>query len=117
MNLYREVPIAIFKWTLILLASSVLWVLTYPVSIIIALTARKQTSHPFGKPLSSVHRDKYIEQGSSGHWEYWNSNIKMLTHARSYIQQWCIILHTVNLDLVSSESLHNVGVHYTSMTK
>lgn len=106
MNLYREVPIAIFKWTLILLASSVLWVLTYPVSIIIALTARKQTSHPFGKPLSSVHRDKYIEQGSSGHWEYWNSNIKMLALVWSYIQRWCISLRTMCLELFSSDSLH-----------
>lgn len=78
MNLIKDIPLAIFKWLLVLLCALPLWVLTFIAAPFIALTAKKQTEHQFNKPLTAEHSEKYKAQGSSGYWEYWNSNVKLL---------------------------------------
>lgn len=72
---YVKAPI---KWLVVTLCMSVLWALTFVLAPFVALTARKQVTHPFNKPITSYHREKYIEQGSSGYWEYYNSNVRFL---------------------------------------
>lgn len=76
---YMKAPI---KWIVVMMCMSVLWVLTLVLAPLVALTARKQTTHPLGKPITSYHREKYIEQGSSGFWEYYNSNV-------GWLKWWC----------------------------
>lgn len=51
---------------------------TFPLGIMVALTAKPQQTHPQAKKVTSVHSKQYIDQGSSGKWEYWNSNVKWL---------------------------------------
>ena len=74
----------VLKTTGILLTMSFFWVLNYPAAILVALTAKKQKSHPMGKPLTEKHSERYISQGSSGVWEYWNSNVKWLKWFNNY---------------------------------
>lgn len=75
---------AVLKTIGVLLTMSVFYALTYPASILLALTAKKQTKHPIGKPIEETHSDKYIAMGSSGSWEYWNSNIPFLKWWNNY---------------------------------
>lgn len=59
--------------------------LTYfPFGILVALTSKKQMSHPLNKPLESQHSEKYTSQGSSGSWEYWNSSLLFLMWFNNY---------------------------------
>lgn len=59
-----------------------LWLLTFfPCGILVALTSKKQDQHPFGEPTEAKHREKYVKEGSSGSWEYWNSSW-------SWLQDW-----------------------------
>ena len=69
---------AVVKWIVVTVAIAGAWVATLFVAPVIAYTARKQVTHPLGKPIAAYHREKYINQGSSGYWEYFNSNIKCL---------------------------------------
>lgn len=53
--------------------------LTYfPMGLLVASTSKRQASHPLGKPLAQTHDQRYIDEGSSGVWEYWNSNLSFL---------------------------------------
>lgn len=69
---------AIWQWTYITVLLSLAWVATLFVAPVVAVTARRQLSHPMGKDVSGEHSEKYISKGSSGRWEYWNSDVKFL---------------------------------------
>lgn len=62
----------------------IFWILNFPAAFLVALTAKRQEVHPMGKDLVEPHSDKYIRQGSSGIWEYWNSNVKLLKWFNNY---------------------------------
>lgn len=53
-----------------------MWVLTFPLGIIVALTAKPAKS-PYGEE-PGPHSQKYIDEGSSGFWEYWASPVKFV---------------------------------------
>ena len=46
--------------------------------LLVALTAKNQKIHPFNEPVKQTHSSKYIAEGSSGEWDYANSNVKWL---------------------------------------
>ena len=69
---------AIVSWAMVSVLYSFGWAMTFIMAPFVALTARKQKTHPFDKPLTSKHRQRYIDEGSSGEWEYVNSNVKLL---------------------------------------
>lgn len=46
--------------------------------LLVALTAKNQARHPFNEPVKQAHSAKYIAEGSSGEWDYANSNVKCL---------------------------------------
>ena len=74
---------ALFQWTVTLCTYSIAVLLTYfPMGILVALTARPGPS-PFGEGPTE-HRQKYIEQGSSGMWDYWWSPVKWLLYWNNY---------------------------------
>jgi hypothetical protein len=75
---------AIWCWIKVTLPYLVMWLLTFPLGIIVAATASAQKLHPQGKPLKAKHSSKYIAEGSSGEWKYTNSNIKFLKNWNNY---------------------------------
>lgn len=75
---------AVLQFIVVMFAMSFGILATVPASFIVAATARKQTSHPQGKPLAEDHLDKYKRRGSSGRWEYWNSNLSWLRWFNNY---------------------------------
>ena len=52
------------------------WLATYVMGFFVALTSTNQFVHPQGKKIFGKHSDKYIAEGSSGEWSYWNSPYK-----------------------------------------
>lgn len=46
--------------------------------LLVALTAKRQHVHPFNEPTEAEHDADYIALGSSGRWEYWNSDVEWL---------------------------------------
>lgn len=57
----------------------------FPMGILVALTARKQATHPIpGHATSQAHDAKYVSEGASGFWEYWASPIKWLNLWNNY---------------------------------
>lgn len=61
------------------------WLLTFfPMGIIVAATSKKQGVHPQGKPLEEEHTRRYVREGSSGHWEYYNSDIRIARPWNNY---------------------------------
>lgn len=73
---------AIMQWGGVLLTYFFGWILTFfPMGLIVAATSKRQTTHPVGKPLNSEHTSRYKSEGSSGYWEYWNSDI-------SFVRPW-----------------------------
>lgn len=75
---------ALWQWTYMLVVLTFAIVATFFAALPVAFTAKKQTYHPQGKPLEEEHSDKYKRRGSSGHWEYYNSNIKWLKWFNNY---------------------------------
>ena len=65
---------AILSWILVAIPYAVGWVLTFVMGLLVAATSKKQTAHPQGKDLTSKHEPGYIKAGSSGEWEYRNSD-------------------------------------------
>ena len=59
-------------------------VLSILLSPITSLATRKQTKHPLGKPVKELHKDKYIQQGSSGVWDYEVPDNKLLRLFSNY---------------------------------
>lgn len=66
----KEVAKAVLNWVKTIIPYSIGWILTFPMGILVAITSKKQTFHPQGEPVTDTHRDKYIQEGSSGSWEY-----------------------------------------------
>lgn len=61
------------------------WLLTFfPMGLIVAATSKKQKEHPQGKPLTATHSEHYKTEGSSGEWEYYNSNISFARPWNNY---------------------------------
>lgn len=81
---FIDYPKALVKTLIILAAYSIAILLTIPAALLVAATARPQSTHPMGKPTEAKHSLKYIEQGSSGWWHYWNSNVKWLRWFNNY---------------------------------
>ena len=79
-----ELAKAILSWVLVVIPYSVGWLLTYLMGIVVAITSKPQSSHPQGKSLRSKHSDKYIAEGSSGEWEYWNSDVPFVKWWNNY---------------------------------
>ena len=79
-----EVAKAILSWLLVVIPYGCGWLLTYPMGILVALTSKPQKTHPQGKKIFAKHSDKYIAEGSSGEWEYWNSNLKICKWWNNY---------------------------------
>lgn len=80
---YRLAAFWQWAWVGVLLLVGVL--LTYfPMGILVALTAKVQTKHPQGKPLSARHSAKYLDAGASGWWEYANSALAFLRPWNNY---------------------------------
>jgi len=75
---------AIWCWVKVALPYLVMWLLTFPLGVIVAATAKPQSQHPQNKPLTSLHSDKYISEGSSGSWVYVNSNVKFVKNWNNY---------------------------------
>lgn len=69
---------AVFQWIGITLAMSAGWVATFFLAPFVAATAKLQTTHPMGKPIKENHSQKYISKGSSGKWDYMNSDVRFL---------------------------------------
>ena len=79
-----ELAVAILSWVLVAIPYFVGWLLTYLMGIVVAITSKPQSSHPQGKSLTSKHSDKYIAEGSSGEWEYWNSDLPFVKWWNNY---------------------------------
>lgn len=74
-----------FNWLKVLPVLGIGVLLTYfPFGLLVAITSKRQTSHPTNKSLKGIHTDRYISEGSSGTWEYWNSNVKLLKWFNNY---------------------------------
>ena len=80
----KEIVKAIFNWTKVIIPYGIGWLLTFPMGVFVALTSKKQLDHPQGEPIVDIHSEKYKSQGSSGHWEYWNSPYKILKPWNNY---------------------------------
>lgn len=73
------------SWIKVLPTLAIGVLLTYfPFGMMVAITSKKQTSHPTNKPLEQTNSEKYIAEGASGSWEYWNSNVKFLKWFNNY---------------------------------
>lgn len=79
-----EIIKAILSWVAVGVPYFFGWVATYVMGIFVALTSKPQTVHPQGKKTFSKHSDKYIAEGSSGEWEYWNSNVPFVKWWNNY---------------------------------
>lgn len=79
-----ELAKAILSWLIVVIPYSLGWLLTYVMGIIVAATSKPQKVHPQGKKIFSKHSDKYIAEGSSGEWEYWNSNVPFVKWWNNY---------------------------------
>lgn len=67
---------AVCQWLSVCLTYGIGWILTFfPMGLIVAATSKKQDKHPQGKPLTAEHSEQYKNKGSSGEWEYWNSDV------------------------------------------
>lgn len=75
---------AIVSWILVTIPYAFGWLLTFPMGLLVAYTARKQTEHPQGKNIQSFHSESYIADGSSGEWFYWNSTVKLCKWWNNY---------------------------------
>lgn len=73
----KELFKAVLTWILVIIPYSIGWALTFIMGLLVAATSKKQTAHPQGKALLAKHEPGYIEAGSSGNWEYRNSNWKI----------------------------------------
>ncbi len=74
---------AVLQWLVVFVVYGVLVLLTYfPFGILVALTARPGPS-PHGEGPTE-HKQKYIDQGSSGMWDYWWSPYKFLRNFNNY---------------------------------
>ncbi len=73
-----EVVKAILSWIAVAIPYSLGWVATFVMGAFVALTSTQQKVHPQGKKIFSKHSDKYIIEGSSGEWEYSNSDVRIL---------------------------------------
>lgn len=77
----KEWKKAIKQWISVAIPYAVVWLLTFfPMGILVAMSSRKQVVHPQGNKVRSFHSGKYIVEGSSGEWEYWNSPWKICTY-------------------------------------
>lgn len=73
------------QWISVLIPMSIGVALTYfPMGALVALTSKKQKKHPQGKLLTEKHTDRYIALGSSGQWDYMNSNVSLLKPWNNY---------------------------------
>ena len=79
-----ELAKAILSWLIVAIPYSLGWLLTYVMGIIVAATSKPQKVHPQGKKIFSKHSDNYIAEGSSGEWEYWNSNVPFVKWWNNY---------------------------------
>lgn len=76
---------AIMQWGGVLLTYFFGWILTFfPMGLIVAATSKKQDKHPQGKPLTAEHSEQYKNKGSSGEWEYRNSNVSFARPWNNY---------------------------------
>lgn len=73
----KELFRAVLSWLLVIIPYSIGWALTFIMGLLVAATSKKQTTHPQGKDLLAKHEPGYIKAGSSGKWEYRNSNWKI----------------------------------------
>lgn len=77
----REIPLkyrlaAYWQWMVVLIPFALGVALTYfPMGLLVAFTSRFMEKHPQRKPTTARHSAKYLSQGSSGHWSYWNSPV------------------------------------------
>jgi len=72
---------AVKQWLGVCATYAFYYVATFVVGVVVAATAKKQASHPQGKPLTAYHDPDYMQAGASGTWEYWNSDI-------SWVKPW-----------------------------
>lgn len=79
-----EIIKAILSWVAVGVPYFFGWVATYVMGIFVALTSKPQTVHPQGKKTFSKHSERYITEGSSGEWEYWNSNVPLVKWWNNY---------------------------------
>ena len=76
---------AVCQWLSVCLTYGIGWILTFfPMGLIVAATSKKQLQHPQGKPLVAEHSSQYVSQGSSGSWEYWNSDVPFVKWWNNY---------------------------------
>ena len=80
----KEIAKAILSWIAVGVPYFFGWIATYVMGVFVALTSKPQKVHPQGKKVFSKHSDKYIAQGSSGEWEYWNSGVSFLKWWNNY---------------------------------
>ena len=79
-----EVAKAILSWVVVGIPYLLGWGATFLMGFIVALTSQPQKVHPQGKKIFGKHSDKYIAGGSSGEWEYWNSNVRIAKWWNNY---------------------------------
>lgn len=72
------------QWIGVLIPYSILAFLTIPLGLIVAATSKPQSKHPQGKPITQPHSDRYKAEGSSGNWDYRNSNIPFVKWWNNY---------------------------------
>ena len=90
MALPKQIPTryrwgAYLQWVYVGVPYFVFWALTFfPMGILVALTARPQSRHPLMKPTKGNHKQRYIDEGSSGFWEYWNSSWPIVSYFNNY---------------------------------
>ena len=79
-----ELAKAVLNWTAVAVPYGLGWLATFIMGIFVALTSTTTLVHPQGKKVFGKHSDKYIAEGSSGEWAYWNSPYKILRWWNNY---------------------------------
>lgn len=80
----KEIIKAILNWVAVGVPYFFGWIATYVMGLIVALTSEPQSVHPQGKKVFSKHSERYIAEGSSGEWEYWNSSLPFVKWWNNY---------------------------------
>lgn len=79
----KYVLAALLQWTIVGFLYGLGWALTFfPMGFLVILTA-KHTTNVFGES-EKEHDQKYIDQGSSGKWQYWASLVKWFAPWNNY---------------------------------
>ena len=80
----KEIVKAILSWIVVAVPYLIGWVMTFVMGIFVAITSKKQDEHPQNEAVVSKHSPKYMVEGSSGEWEYWNSDVPFLKWWNNY---------------------------------